>query len=170
MKGIGWIPALVLGVGLAAGSALAQVTASGPVGDRVDVFFTTTRPVAVSPAVRQRLAGAGIALALHDLDTPGRIEAELSRGLPTDPETALALAVERLEAADRDGRLARRLGLAYQGLTVALELGVDRLPAMVFGADREGVEPAVVYGVDDLAVALRLYLEWRRERTAGGAP
>lgn len=93
----------------------------------------------------------------HDLDAPARLEAELSKGLPADPQAARVVAWERVQ----DPSLASRFGAAYQGIVVALEVGVDRLPAVVFEADRD---PTVVYGVDSLAEALGLYARWRERR------
>ena len=81
-----------------------------------------------------------------ELDLPGRIEAELSAGLPADPGQAEAIVQQRL----REGKetLQRRIGRAYQDVTDAWGLGVVKIPAVVI--DRR----YVVYGEPDVARAV----------------
>jgi len=81
-----------------------------------------------------------------ELDQPARIEAELSAGLPADPNHASALARRRLSTGRSD--LQRRIVQAYQGVADAWGLGIAKIPAVV--VDRR----YVVYGEPDVARAV----------------
>jgi len=81
-----------------------------------------------------------------ELDLPGRIEAELSVGLPADPGQAEAIVQQRLREGDET--LQRRIGRAYQDVADAWGLGIARIPAVV--VDRR----YVVYGEPDVARAV----------------
>ena len=59
---------------------------------------------------------------LIELDEAHRIEAELSAGLPTDPEQATAIVKRRLNGGGAD--LQRRIASAYQGVTDAWSLSL----------------------------------------------
>jgi integrating conjugative element protein (TIGR03757 family) len=112
---------------------------------RVEAFTTAERPMRGVPA------GAVV----YEVDGIARLEAELSDGLPAEPEAAKALALARFDALDA----ARVAGLQQtaRGLVRAAEYGLDRVPAVVFD------EIAVVCSVTDLDAALRYY---RRGREA----
>jgi integrating conjugative element protein (TIGR03757 family) len=77
-----------------------------------------------------------------ELDLPGRIEADLSAGLPVDPVQAEAIVQQRL----REGKesLPRRIRGAYQDVADAWGLGITKIPAVV--VDRR----YVVYGEPDV--------------------
>lgn len=81
-----------------------------------------------------------------ELDSPGRLEAELFAALPADPEQAAALARERLRQGAAD--LQHGFALAYQGVADAWRLGVAKIPAVV--VDRR----YVIYGEPDVARAV----------------
>lgn len=91
---------------------------------------------------------------LIELDEAHRIEAELSAGLPTDPEQATAIVKRRLNGGGAD--LQRRIASAYQGVTDAWSLGITSLPAVV--VDRR----YVVYGEPDVARAVARIEQHRR--------
>jgi len=91
---------------------------------------------------------------LIELDEAPRIEAELSRELPTDPEQATAIAKSRLSQGGVD--LQRRIASAYQGVTDAWSLGVTTVPAVV--VDRR----YVVYGEPDVARAVARIAQHRK--------
>jgi integrating conjugative element protein (TIGR03757 family) len=92
-----------------------------------------------------------------ELDWPARIEAELSADLPADPERAAALARERLD----DTALQRRLRQAYQDVTDARSLGVEKVPAVV--VEVEGKRYGV-YGEPDASRAVERIEQYRRTR------
>jgi len=80
--------------------------------------------------------------------------ARLSEGLPADDHAATGIVSRRLSILD-----AEALRSCAQGLVLAkLRYRLDRYPAVVF----EG--RAVIYGVTDLAVARRIYLEYVQGR------
>ena len=91
---------------------------------------------------------------LIELDEAHRIEAELSAGLPTDPEQATAIVKRRLKGGGAD--LQRRIASAYQSVTDAWSLGITSLPAVV--VDRR----YVVYGESDVARAVARIEQHRR--------
>lgn len=81
-----------------------------------------------------------------ELDQAGRIEAELSAGLPADSARAAAIVQQRLRDGGQD--LQRRIARAYQDVADAWGLGLTKLPAVV--VDRR----YVVYGDADVARAV----------------
>jgi integrating conjugative element protein (TIGR03757 family) len=91
---------------------------------------------------------------LIELDEAHGIEAELSAGLPTDPEQATAIAKRRLSSGGAD--LQRRIASAYQGVTDAWSLGITSLPAVVVN------QRYVVYGEPDVARAVARIEQHRR--------
>jgi integrating conjugative element protein (TIGR03757 family) len=105
------------------------------VADDVFVVTDTRHPVRASEGAR----------VIH-LDIPGRLEAELSAGLPADPIQAAKLMQQRLNAGGKT--LQRRFADACQGVVDAWSLGVDKLPAVI--VDRR----YVVYGEPDVARAV----------------
>jgi len=91
---------------------------------------------------------------LIELDSPARIQAELSAQLPSEPIQAAAIVQQRLK--DGGAELQRRLSAAYQGVADAWSLGVVKIPAVVI--DRR----YVVYGDSDVNRALARIDAYRR--------
>ena len=79
--------------------------------------------------------------------------------MSADPAAAARQAQALLNQLGED-YLRERVETAYRGRLRAAELGVDRLPAVVFDGE------AVVYGVTDLAEAVRLYRRWQQRDPA----
>ena len=123
----GW-PALCLATAL---------TAFSPGALAADIIVITDSCYPIKPMGGERII---------ELDQPARIEAELSAGLPADPNHASALARRRLSTGRSD--LQRRMVQAYQGMADAWGLGVAKIPAVV--VDRR----YVVYGEPDVARAV----------------
>jgi len=90
---------------------------------------------------------------LIELDEAVRIEAELSAGLPADPDQAAATAKHRLSQGGAD--LQRRIATAYQGVTDAWSLGIITIPAVVVD------QRYVVYGEPDVARAVERIAQHR---------
>lgn len=90
------------------------------------------------------------------LDLPGRIEADMSAGLPADPVQASAIVQQRLREGGQD--LQRRIGHAYQDVAEAWGLGIAKVPAVV--VDRR----YVVYGEPDVARAAARIETYRRTK------
>ena len=121
----------------------------------IEVITDSTHPVAGVESIGVRLA-----VHIYDLDSPARLEAQLSEGLPDDPTTAARRARQRLNTLGRQS-LTTQFARAYASLLKALEYGIDRYPAVVFdGGD------SVIYGVTDLEEALGHYRRWHEPRGA----
>jgi integrating conjugative element protein (TIGR03757 family) len=137
MRGFPWIPYLPLAALLVTTAARADAIPA------IEIFTDATR----FPVMH-----AGTAT-VYDLSAPRRVEADLSRGLPKDPGAAAAVARARFAGA------AGSLRSAYAGPAKALQYRLTKLPAVVF--DRGA---AVVYGVTDVAEAMRFYRRWKEGR------
>jgi integrating conjugative element protein (TIGR03757 family) len=113
-----------------------------PVLAEVLVVTDRRHPVRANPDAR-----------VIELDRAARIEAELSAGLPADPEQAADIARQRLQ----DPELARRLQSAYQDIAEARSLNVAKIPAVI--VDRR----FVVYGDPDVSRAVARIETYRRQ-------
>jgi integrating conjugative element protein (TIGR03757 family) len=116
---------------------------------RIEVITDSAHPVTGLEAI-----AAHLEVYIYDLDSPSRLEAQLSEGLPADPTAAARLARQRLDTLGRQP-LATPFAQAYAGLLKALEYGIDRYPAVVFDGGA-----SVVYGITDLDEALDYYRRW----------
>lgn len=134
------------------GGLVAGHTAAGD-PTRIEVFTTATQPVAIGAAALDR----SVTVETAEIDAIARFNNALSDGLASTPETARRQGEQRLRKLDV-GMFAS-LQRAATGLALAVQLGVDRTPAIVF--DRQ----AVIYGVTDLAEALERYRAWAATRS-----
>jgi integrating conjugative element protein (TIGR03757 family) len=91
---------------------------------------------------------------LIELDAAGRIEAELSSKLPSDPAQASVIVQQRLKRGGTE--LQGRFAKAYQGVIDAWSLGITKIPAVV--VDRR----YVIYGETDVARALARVEDYRK--------
>jgi integrating conjugative element protein (TIGR03757 family) len=128
------LPLIVAAV-LAAGPAHAQQ----PI-QKVEVF-------ANSAMVLTNAQGATV----YRLDGLQQLQDELSQGLPSDPNKAAQIAQQRMRAMGTG--LQERASNAATGIGLATQYGVDRMPAVVINGQ------AIVYGVTDVAEAVRLFLK-----------
>ena len=92
---------------------------------------------------------------VYVIDRIDRLQQELSKDLPRNPETAKQLALTRFQG--MDSHLSSELENASKGLVQAMQYGIDRYPAIVFDSQ------AVIYGVTDINAATRLYQQWQTE-------
>ena len=120
----------------------------------VEVFTTSDRPVIYRQASISGLEPHLPGTRIYMLDRLQRLEARLSRDLPTDPGQARKRALEHLHQINETDRA--RLQQVAIGLARAAHYGIDRYPAMVFNGH------AVVYGLTDLEAALVHYRHWHR--------
>lgn len=97
----------------------------------------SAHPLNVPPGVR-----------LIRLDDQLRLEAQLSRSLPSNP-TQASLAAQQMLNSPEGARLLAELASAQQGAADAWSIGVTKLPAVV--VDRQ----YVVYGQSDVAAAIK---------------
>lgn len=80
---------------------------------------------------------------VYELDAQARLEERLSRDLPGEPEAAARIADERIKAGGL--ALQKELVRAGTGLSRAIALGIDRVPAIVVDGRW------VAYGETDVA-------------------
>lgn len=113
---------------------------------RIDVFTTEDRPVRGANEFLKHHPGA--TLHVHRVDRIERLEVELSFDLSADRDKARRQALERLQDLPKDRQ--DELQQTAKGLALALQLGIERVPAIVIDQAR------VIYGLTDLTVALRL--------------
>ena len=133
---------------------LAQAEQPGTKPPRViEVFTATDRPVLPNTADRLTGQAVNIELQVYRIDGIQKIEAVLSRHLPSDPSVAKRVALDRIQ--QLDNQASARMQRAAIGLTKALQYGIDRYPAMVFDGQ------LVVYGVTELDQALHQYHQWQ---------
>jgi len=132
---------------LATATGLATVNGAVSAGEKpaVEVFTTSELPIFTDLKANR--------VELYEIDGIKRLEAQLSRGLPGDPDAARRQAIERVTHVD-EGRM-QQVQRSAVGLSKAVQYGIDRYPAVVFDGD------AVVYGVTDLAEALHRYRQWQ---------
>jgi integrating conjugative element protein (TIGR03757 family) len=137
-------------------TALLPLLFSAPIaeadsGERptIEVFTTSDRPIAIMASARRNV----FAVTAYQLDGLEHFETYLSLELPRDPNAAEAEALRRLQHID-----ALRLQPAKnaaRGLTLAVQYGINRVPAVVFDGQ------AVVYGATDVKIATAHYRRWR---------
>ena len=98
------------------------------------------------PLINAEAAEAfGVSVVSYNLDGHRNLEQRLSQDLPQDLAAAERIANERLAAMDPEA-----LQAAFRGIALALQWDIRKAPAFVFN---EG--EAVIYGLTDLAVALK---------------
>jgi len=132
---------------IVAATVFSPVCAEAPLKPlRVDVFTTEDRPVRGATEFLRRHPGA--TLHVHRVDRIERLEAELSVNLSANPDKARRQALERLQDLPKERQ--EQLEQTAKALTLALQLGIERVPAIVIDQAR------VIYGLTDLTVAIRL--------------
>lgn len=101
---------------------------------------------AVTDAAHPLNVPAGVRLIR--LDDQQRLEAQLSRTLPSNPQQA-SMAAQQLLNSPEGARLMAELASAQQGAADAWSIGITKVPAVV--VDRQ----YVVYGQPDVAAAIK---------------
>jgi len=142
-----WLVSLVLSVEITfadqLGSGLPHV---------IEVFTAEKTPV-----VKTETKGTGSfqvpEITVYKIDAIQSVERELSRELPAAPQQSKPIVLQRIQNLDEPAR--SRMQAAATGLTKAMQYGIDRFPAIVFGGQ------AVVYGETDVQVAHTHYRAWR---------
>lgn len=99
---------------------------------------------------------------VYRLDGLQQLQDELSQGLPSDPNKAAQIAQQRMRA--MGAGLQERASNAATGIGLATQYGVDRMPAVVINGQ------AIVYGVTDVAEAVRLFLKSAQAQGNGRRP
>lgn len=139
---------------LVLGSILVAVTTAAPASAQspttIELFtIHNQRPLGLDRVSKDTEA----TIRLYLIDGIRQLETDLSRDLPANARRAEKEVLRRLQVLDEDRE--RRVKDSAQALLRALELGVDRYPAVVFDGT------FVAYGTTDLNVALTAYRQWR---------
>ncbi len=116
-------------------------------------IFTASPFVMNEQVIRQLTDKREAEYKLYTIDQIDYLQQRLSRNLPRDPAQAKQAVLKRFQSMDAD--LSRQLENAAKGLAKALQYGIDRYPAIVFGGE------AVIYGITDLGVATSHYRRWQ---------
>jgi len=109
----------------------------------IEVFTGSMNPV----------ANGTDGITVYCIDRIDRIQQELSKDLPANPEAAKQTALRRFQR--MDNKLSHELENASNGLLQAMDYGIDRYPAIVFDGN------AVVYGITDVRAATQRYRQWQ---------
>ena len=124
-------------------------SSQAPLPARIEVFTNSRYPATNTTTT-------GVPVQIHDLDAPAGLEEKLSTGLPSDPEQAKVMALQRLEALGA-GRLAEMVNQAYEGATQAMIYELVKIPAVVFDNGT-----SVIYGITNIEDAIRHYQTWHQ--------
>ncbi|WP_417329719.1 TIGR03757 family integrating conjugative element protein [Halomonas cupida] len=103
----------------------------------VEVFTVAGEPIINAPA----------SAAVVELDAPARLDAQISRDLPADPDRAKQILQSRMSGPEWQATL-KRYGETYTSVARAWMLGIEKIPAVVLNGRY------VVYGEPDVRVAL----------------
>ena len=106
----------------------------------IEVFTGSMNPV----------ANGTDGITVYYIDRIDRIQQELSKDLPANPEAAKQTVLRRFQR-----KLSHELENASNGLVQAMQYGIDRYPAIVFDGN------AVVYGIIDVRAATQRYRQWQ---------
>ena len=136
---------------LLAAPALAD---SEPVPLRVDVFVASSIAVTGIELLQAQLPDSRIDIQI--IDRIEQTKSTLSQNLPANAKEAKRVVLERMHRLGKGDQ--DRLRQSAEALLLALQLGVERYPAVVF--ERQ----CVVYGVTDL---LRAYTLFRERKVEG---
>ena len=121
---------------------------------QVEVFTTTDWGAVTEYTIKTKELHWDYDLQLYPLNGIQIIETELSKDLPADPDQSKYIALQRIQILEDKTRT--RMQHSAIGLAMAMQYGVERLPAIVFDGQ------VVVYGVTDLRAALAHYEAWRK--------
>lgn len=116
------------------------------IGVLASVSHVQAETWAITDAAHPLNVPAGVRLIR--LDDQQRLEAQLSRTLPSDPQQA-SMAAQQMLKSPEGTRLLAELANAQQGAADAWSVGVTKVPAVV--VDRQ----YVIYGESDVAAAIK---------------
>lgn len=119
----------------------------------IEVFTTADFPVTGEVTNNRQPDYRESELHVYELDGIQRIEADLSKGLTTNPKKSKRIVLQRIQQLGEVTRA--RMQRAAMGLAKAVQYGIDRYPAIVFDGE------VVIYGMTDIREALRQYQQWR---------
>lgn len=109
----------------------------------VEIFTDSGNPVSTAAA-----GALGVSTTTYELDAIDQLEAELSEGLSSEPETAREQAARRIQAMGPEA-MKRRGRAGAEALEKAYRYGLTRFPAIVVNGGA-----GVIYGITDLRSAV----------------
>ena len=124
----------------------------------IEIFTSDKHPLIDTDAKGAGSNLRGLKITVYKIDGIQSVEHDLSLNLPVEPRQAKQIALHRIQNLDEQTR--SRMHTAATALAKAMQIGVDRYPAVVFDGE------VVAYGVTDLTVALKQYRAWQ----TGGRP
>ncbi|WP_249960599.1 TIGR03757 family integrating conjugative element protein [Histophilus somni] len=113
----------------------------------ITVFSTQAYPI----------QNAQLAHRLYHLDSVEQWEEQLSQTLSANPAQAENQAKAFFQHPDSQTKI-RELQQAYQGVILGWQMGIRKVPAVLFDSPQFG--QAVVYGVTDVQQAITLWEQW----------
>lgn len=113
----------------------------------ITVFSTQAYPI----------QNAQLAHRLYHLDSVEQWEEQLSQTLSANPAQAENQAKAFFQHPDSQTKI-RELQQAYQGVILGWQMGIRKVPAVLFDSPQLG--QAVVYGVTDVQQAITLWEQW----------
>ncbi len=143
--------ALVLAI--LAGNVVRAAELTAAIPQVIEVFTSTDLPITGGVAINLDTARSKTKLQIYELDGIQRIEADLSKGLTTNPKKSKRIVLQRIQQLGEVTRA--RMQRAAMGLVKAVQYGIDRYPAIVFDGE------VVIYGVTNIREALHQYQQWR---------
>jgi len=140
------LPKLACIAALVVLATAATARANQPLPHDIEIFSTSERPVHADP---------GQEVNTYQLDSLVSLEQSLSQDLPSDPDKAKALALQRVAAMEEV--LQAQVENAAEGLSLATAYGIRQLPAIVFDKGQY-----VIYGVESLERAIAIYRDFKK--------
>lgn len=135
---------LCLGISIAAWAEL-------PSEVNITVFSTQAYPI----------QNAQLAQHLYHLDHVEQWEDELSQTLSSNPTQAESQAKAFFQRPDSQTKI-RELQQAYQGVIIGWQMGIRKVPAVLFDSPQFG--QGVIYGVTDVQYAIQLWKQWINQK------
>ncbi|KGQ62480.1 TIGR03757 family integrating conjugative element protein [Gallibacterium anatis] len=129
-----------LGISIAAWAEL-------PSAVNITVFSTQAYPI----------QNAQLAQHLYHLDRVEQWEDALSQTLSSNPTQAEDQAKAFFQHPDSQTKI-RELQQAYQGVIIGWQMGIRKVPAVLFDSPQFG--QGVIYGVTDVQYAIQLWKQW----------
>jgi integrating conjugative element protein (TIGR03757 family) len=117
--------------------------------------LAAAQDVLVVTDTKQAISGEHKPTRVIELNAPQRIEAELTAGLPANPQKAALMVRQRFS--EGGAALQQRMQRAYQGVTDAWSLGITTIPAVVVDGRY------VLYGEPNIDHALARIAQYRKE-------
>ncbi|KGQ52263.1 hypothetical protein IO46_06650 [Gallibacterium anatis] len=135
---------LCLGISIAAWAEL-------PSEVNITVFSTQAYPI----------QNAQLAQHLYHIDRVEQWEDALSQTLSSNPTQAENQAKAFFQHPDSQTKI-RELQQAYQGLIIGWQMGIRKVPAVLFDSPQFG--QGVIYGVTDVQYAIQLWKPWINQK------